>query len=85
MIIHCPKCKKILSKGFDEIVAAEVDFSFSCRCPHCLTDVTVRIQFETEAIPLEVVRVVKNANVVVAQRNIHLGEEAGSGPRVRVL
>ena len=85
MIIHCPLCKKIVVKGFDEIVLAEVDFSFSGRCPHCQKDVTIVVKFETDTTPLEVVRVIKSANIVVAQRNIHLAEDAGSGPKARVL
>lgn len=85
MLIRCPQCKDPICKGFEEVIKAEIDFSFSMRCGHCLKDVTVIVRFETNPEPLEIVRVVKQANIVVAQKNIHLDAEAGSGPRVRVL
>ena len=85
MIIHCPLCKKVVVKGFEEIVEAEVNFSFAARCPHCAKDVTIVVKFEVEPTPLEVVRIVKQANIVVSQKNIHIGEEQGGSPRVRLM
>ncbi len=87
MIINCPICKRIIAKGFDDVVKAEVDFSFSIRCANqsCAKDVTVVVKFDPEATPLEVVRLIKQADIVVSQRNIHLDESAGGGPRIRTL